>query len=459
MTQIGLDPHQAAVSELSDPALIALVRRDDGAAIEELVRRHALAMTRFEATIGMAVTPDPAQRVSRLSEDPTLPLRAAWLADRATDLVHDADDAFLLARFTELTTAWRTALWHAEVEGDSPAAIAQLLGIDPTEAALTVRTARNRLAWAVVELTPAGASQECLDTAARLCSVGADPRPVLGLAAAHGRDCDDCMLLVKRCLLLASSLRESLLRTVAGEMATAYDAARPPAYRPRARGDLAGTLVQCGRPAAVTLAMAGAAAAAVAALVVGPGAVSPYFSPEREVYAGVALGRLLSPVSRTAAAPPANDPSPRLAAFSPEDLSPELPSSGKDEQRGRDDDKGKDTASGTTEPGGSVDEQVDVPAPTGGDGSPAAPAPTPPTSPPAPTTSAPNPAQGGDDGGDPAPSPVPPVQISVGPVTVDTGGDAPLVEVDGPLPLEVPPLPDLGSIGESAGGIVPGLLG
>lgn len=230
MSQIELDPHDVGHMHWSDPALVAAARRGDDAGIAELVSRHALAMTRFEATVGMAVTTEPGQWIGRLLADDHLPLRAAWLAERASDFVHDHDDAFLLARYTELTTAWCTALWHAEVEGDSPAAIGRLLGIDPDEATLTVRTARNRLLWSIVAATPTGGSQECLDMASQLCGAGADVREVLAVASTHGRTCDECMLLVKRALLFASSLRESLLRSVAGELAGAYSAARPPAF-------------------------------------------------------------------------------------------------------------------------------------------------------------------------------------------------------------------------------------
>jgi hypothetical protein len=462
MTQLGFDPSLSVTGEASDPALMAMARQGDPMGIEGLVARHALAMTRFEALVGMAVTSDPQHRVTRLLEDQTLPLRATWLADRASNFAHDADDAFLLARFTDLTVAWRTALWHAEVEGDSPVAIGLLLGIEAHQASLTVRTARNRMLWSIVELTPAGSSQDCLDLAARLCGAGADAKEVLAAAASHGRSCDDCMLLVKRSVLFASSLRDSLLRSVAGELATAYSAARPPAFRPRARGDLAGVLAQHGRPAAMTLAMAGAAAAAVAALVVGPGAVSPYFSTEEQVMAAVVPGQLFEPVARTAApsAPSASLVSDVRTTRLPADassLTPQEPSEGR-----------SDGGSASSPGGGSTTSPDETGAP-GAPGTPSTPAdpdtpgtpgtPSTPSTPGTPGTPG-TPEPDKDDGGGTSQPVVPGGSTTAGPITVDTTGDAPLVTVDGPVPVEIPALPDLGNqVTETAGGIVSGLLG
>lgn len=452
MTHLGFDPAFSVTGEASDPALMSMARQGSRAGIDGLVSRHALAMTRFEALVGMAVTTEPDQRIARLIEDQTLPLRAAWLADRASSFVHDQDDAFLLARFAELTIAWRTALWHAEVEGDSPLAIGLLLGIEAGEASLTVRTARNRLLWSIVELTPAGSSQDCLDMAARLCGAGADAKEVLSAAASHGRSCDECMLLVKRSLLFASSLRDSLLRSVAGELAAAYGAARPPAFRPRARGDLSGALAQHGRPAAMTLAMAGAAAAAVAALVVGPGAVSPYFTTDEQVMAAVLPGQLIVPVARTAAPSAAvvsDFRTTRLpadaATLTPQDPSETSGDGGSANSPGSEDGDGPTTPTDGTEgpvaPGTPSDPDPSDPGPSD-PGTPGTPEPD------------------KDNGGSASQPTVPGVSATVGPVTVDTTGDAPLVSVDGPVPVEIPALPDLGNqVTETTGGIVSGLLG
>lgn len=459
MTQIELDPRDVSHEPWSDPALVTAARRGDRACLQELVSRHALAMTRFEAIVGMAVTVEPAERVGRLMADDRLPLRAAWLADRASEFVHDDDDAFLLARFTELTSAWRTALWHAEVEGDSPAAIGRLLGIDPDEAVLTVRTARNRLMWAVVAATPTGGSQECLDMASHLCGAGADVREVLSAASAHGRTCDECMLLVKRALLFASSLRESLLRSVAGELALAYSAARPPAYRPRARGDLAGAIVRHGRPAAVTFAMAGAAAAAVAALSLAPGAVPAYLSPDRDVSASVVQGQLILPVEDAAeevVVTPVAATS-RTPFFPVDDATAGPAPETEDAAPGG---RSEDTQGGSVDEPGDSGPVVDTPTDGGSSPSPETPTTPTPTTPPAEgpsddKTGGDKPATGGST------SPVPPV--TVGPITVDVGGDGPLVSVDGPVPVEIPALPELGDevteIVGGTGGIVTGLLG
>lgn len=453
MTQIRLDLADAGHARWSDPALIAGARRGDQCGVEVLVARHALAMTRFEATVGMAVTTSPDDRVKRLVADDRLPLRAAWLADRASEFVHDEDDAFLLARFTELTTAWRTALWHAEVEGDSPMAISRLLGTESEQAVLTVRTARNRMLWSVVAETPTGGSQDCLDMAARLCGAGADVREVLSIAAEHGRTCDDCMLLVKRAMLFGSSLRESLLRSVAGELAMAYSAARPPAFRPRARGDLSGALARRARPAIVTLAMGGAAAVAVTALAMAPQAIGPYLTPERDVLASVVQGQLILPVEPTSevlAPAAATSRSPFFPLGDPSAGVPEAVDSSND---GGGKGSGDAGASGDSGP---VDQSPIDPGPSPG-------APGTPSDPTAPTENNTDDKGGAKPDSGPSTSPVPDVTVSVGPVTVDTGGEEPLVSVDGPVPVEVPPLPDLGAtvgqVTESTGGIVTGLLG
>lgn len=455
MTHLGFDPELSVTGEASDPALMAMARQGLPAGVDGLVRRHALAMTRFEALVGMAVTAEPEHRIARLVEDQTLPLRAAWLADRASSFVHDKDDAFLLARFVELTIAWRTALWHAEVEGDSPLAIGLLLGIEPAEASLTVRTARNRLLWSIVELTPAGSSQDCLDLAARLCGAGADAKEVLSAAASHGRTCDECMLLVKRSLLFASSLRDSLLRSVAGELAATYGAARPPAYRPRARGDLAGVLTQRGRPAAMTVAMAGAAAAAVAALVVGPGAVPPYFSPDGEIMAAVVPGQLIVPAGGTTV-----PEQPTVPVVESLRLPLDAPAGQVDDRSpgGRDD----SSSSGVETPGEASTSPDGVTTDPGTPGAPGSPSePGLPSEPGTPTLPEPDKDDDGAAPGSGSSQPVVPGgSTTVGPVTVDTTGDAPLVTVDGPVPVEIPALPDLSeSVNETAGGIVSGLLG
>ena len=458
MTQMDLGPRFADHTLWSDPALIAAARRGDEAGIHELVERHALAMTRFETTVGMAVTREPGTVVHRLILDERLPLRAAWLADRASDYVHDQDDDFLLARFTELTTAWRTALWHAEVEGDSPVAIGRLLGIGADQATLTVRTARSRLLWSVVAATPTGSTQTCLDTAAQLCGAGADPRHVLALASEHGRTCDECMLLVKRALLFASSLRDSLLRSVAGELAVSYSAFRPPAFRPRARGDLAAVVMQHSRPAVVTFAMAGAAAVAVAALAVAPGAVSPYLSPERDVAASVVQGQLLLPVAVPA---PVADETVRTPDITLEESRTSTSSPDKGE-KGQGEKGQGEKGQGEKGQGGGTDSSSEPEAPTDTGGAPTTPGTPPPSPPPAPVDSGTDGNGGNDKPGTEKPGswPVPGVEVTVGPVTVDTGGDEPLVTIDGPVPVEVPPLPDLGTtLTQMTGGVVSGLLG
>lgn len=437
-----------AVAELSDPALAGRARDGDQAALGELVARHGLAMTRFEEVVGLAVTSRPDERIRRLVGIEHLPLRAAWLIDRASGYVHDDDDAFLLARFTELTTAWRTALWHAEVEGDSPAAIGRLLGLGPSEATATVRSARSHLLWSVVESTPAGSDQDCIDTAALLCNAGADARRVLALAAAHGRHCDDCMLLVKRALRFASSLRDSLLRPLAGDLAVGYSAARPPAYRPGPRTDLGALVAHRGRPAAVTAVMGVAAAAAVAAMAMGPGALPAYVKPDREVTASPVEGQLLLR-TRPQAAPSITEQV-VTTRFAPEDLSVTLPDHGPRDQDSQQQDPGTGVA-----PDGSQEPTGDTGTGTPGDGQ----------GPdgPFPGTDGPE-APGGDSSSPGSSSPgsvVPPVHVEAGPITVDTTGDEPLVTVDGPIPVEVPALPevDLGAVTDTTSGVVTGLLG
>lgn len=449
MTNVQLEPAtQDDWVTLSDSALVPQARAGERGALLELSRRHTAAMRALSPTASTREL--EAQLVQVVTSRSLLPVRAAWLAAHASRASCHDDDLVVLGRLLDLNEGWRLALWHAEIEGSSQAEIARLLGMSVAEAGLTIRTARSHLLAALVDHSPGGNDQACLDTGALLCGLEADDRAVLDLVVDHGRNCDPCMVRVRRVTLFVTGLRASLLRAVAGDLATTYDALRPAPLRPRAPRAVAASVSRHARPTAMTLAMGGATALAVAALTVGPGALGPLLPPPSVAEAAPRPGILLEPQS---AALDLSAQAPRGPVFSPTDR---IDVNG---SRGAADSAGSTgaAAQGATdnlEPDGlpaSGGEPANPEAPSG-PGEPTSPTgPDGPAAPPPATDGPPGPPTDVDAGSPPPPPPpvvptptLPPVQVDVGPITIDTSGTAPLVSVGTPLPpVSTPPLPAL----------------
>lgn len=410
------------VRATSESALLRGAARGDQTCSEELVVRHAGPMRHFLAAAGVDDPLTAEEHVARSArdhgEDPT-PVRAAWLRRLGAPSETSGDDAFLIARFGELGEAGALALWHAEVEGEDPATLARLLGTDDQGVVAFVRNARTGLLARVVEHTPAGDESGCVELATLLCS-GADGEGAAELAAEHGRTCDACMPLVRRAIVAATGLRAPLLRAVAGHLADDYDAVRPAPFRPGSSHVVRAVTTTAG------IGGAAAAAAAVAVMVVGPSAVAPSAvegsSPEAEAGAATPGSLLARPevvASRGDGRPPlalrpaASDPaaSDSAAADSAASSAGAVGGSGAAGQPGTDDPGSGSPGSGGTSSGGNPSQGSDAGG-SGGGGS------------------------GGSSGGGSS-------TVTVGPAQVDTSGDGPLVEVDGPVPVQVPhPLPD-----------------
>lgn len=174
---------QPAPLPQSDLALINAVRAGDPAAFETLYTRHVEAARRLAHALAKHPSDADdlvAEAFARLLSSlragggPDAALRAYLLttvrnlsADRArrdqrvrvTDDLskHDAGEPFvdtavegleraLVTRaFARLPRRWQTVLWHTEVEGASPAAVAQILDLSPNGVATLAYRARERL--------------------------------------------------------------------------------------------------------------------------------------------------------------------------------------------------------------------------------------------------------------------------------------------------------------------------
>lgn len=270
------------VSAASEEVLLHSVSRGDEAATEELARRHATPMAAFMASGALTDELTPAQHVTLSAADDApgrLPVRAAWLARLAAqspgEPAGSADDAFLLACFRDLGEVSRVSLWHAVVEGDGPATLGTLLGTDDRSAWALTRTARAELLAAMLSRTPAGDEPACREHS-RVLGAAPDDADLVASAAEHGRDCDACMLLVRRVILFATDRRSALTRAVAGDLAGAYLASRP-LPETRAAGGPARVWARVPGPVRAVAGMSGAAATAavLVGIVLGSGAVTP----------------------------------------------------------------------------------------------------------------------------------------------------------------------------------------
>jgi RNA polymerase sigma factor (sigma-70 family) len=230
----------------SDAALIAAVRSGDTAAYGVLYERHLCAARRAATSLA----PTTAEREDLIAEAFTRILRvirngrgpteefrpyllvtmrnAAINANRGgvevalygevPDLYHAAEDpmssrlhAEVAANaFASLPERWRTVLWHTEVEGDSPAEVAPLLGLSPNSVAALAYRAREGLRQAYLQqYLPAVEARSCRSVATQLAGwvrrgIAAPKRRRI---AAHLDGCPDCRALADRLSKINSELR------------------------------------------------------------------------------------------------------------------------------------------------------------------------------------------------------------------------------------------------------------
>ncbi|GAA4905396.1 RNA polymerase sigma factor (sigma-70 family) [Stackebrandtia albiflava] len=257
------DPAPESPHPRGDAELIAATRDGDTAAYGELYERHVAAARR----LGRILARDAAAADDLVSETfakvlsalrngngPDLAFRAYLLTtlrhtfyDRArrdrrvefTDDMskHDPGVAFVdtavagqerrfAARaFQRLPERWQVVLWHTEVEGESAAEIAPMLGLTPNAVAALSYRAREKLRQMYLqEHLHAVTEAECRWTAGRL---GARVRGGLssrdaGKVDDHLRGCAACGLALLELAEINSGFRELLAFLVVGGSAPAY---------------------------------------------------------------------------------------------------------------------------------------------------------------------------------------------------------------------------------------------
>jgi RNA polymerase sigma factor (sigma-70 family) len=247
----------------SDATLIASVRRGNTDAYGVLYERHlvaakraaaclvttpseredlvAEAFTRVLHTLRTGRGPDEEFRPYLLVTMRHLAINAARRAP-STALFADVPDAYLppgddpiMARlsssdaanaFAGLPERWRVVLWHTEVEGESPAAIAPMLGMTPNSVAALAYRAREGLRQAYLKLhLPDAEQKECRATTNKLAgwvrhSISAPQRRKV---SAHLDRCPRCRQVADGLKQVNGSLRAVLAPALLGtSFATAY---------------------------------------------------------------------------------------------------------------------------------------------------------------------------------------------------------------------------------------------
>jgi len=256
---------QLELSEFDEPTdgdLIAAVRAGDREAYGTLYRRHAFAaynlarqLTRSEAERDDLVAEAFAKVLDtlRAGGGPDVAFRAYLLTtlrntlydrarrDRRLELSDDMSrhdpgepwvdtavaglEATLAARaFARLPERWQTVLWHTEVEQETPAEVAPVLGLSPNGVAALAYRAREGLRQAYLqEHLVDTAGGQCRPTVERL---GAWARRGLsrrdrGRVERHLESCPRCRLLAGELADVNSSLRGIIVPAVLGSGALA----------------------------------------------------------------------------------------------------------------------------------------------------------------------------------------------------------------------------------------------
>ncbi|MEV8437200.1 sigma-70 family RNA polymerase sigma factor [Actinosynnema sp. NPDC051121] len=225
--------------------------------------------------------------------------------------------------FARLPERWQTVLWHTEIEGQSPAEVAPLLGLTANGVSALAYRAREGLKQAYLQVHLAETrSERCRATVDRL---GAWTRGGLSKrettqVEAHLDECTNCRALAAELADVNGALRGIIAPLVLGVGATGYlAAAGAGTAKAAAVATAAGTGGAAGAAASVPRQFLGAAASA-AALVIAV-AIGLASGGEQEVPAAQAVP---APTTQPAqpTRPPAPTPPPPVVVPSPE-LPPE----------------------------------------------------------------------------------------------------------------------------------------
>lgn len=268
---------RASPAEQSDAALISRVRAGDGAAYEQLYERHvaaagalarhlagpspaesAEAAEAAEAAVDAAVAETFARILVALRHGagPQAGFRTYLLASlRRTIGAHVAGDrrppasvsefgpydpagpyvvdpalrgleTNLIARaFLSLPERWQAVLWHTEVEGARPAAVAPLLGLTPNGVAGLAYAAREGLRQSYLQLHLAdSARRTCrppLDKLAAYIRGGLAERDTVRVER-HLAGCQDCAAIYAELADVKAVLRAVVGPLVLGRAAAGY---------------------------------------------------------------------------------------------------------------------------------------------------------------------------------------------------------------------------------------------
>jgi RNA polymerase sigma factor (sigma-70 family) len=288
--------HEQSISGLSDAALIEAVRSGSTEAFGTLYERH-LAVARRVSTYLARSDAEREEIVSeafarilkvlRAGRGPTEEFRPYLLRtmrnlainttrqqsplslvadmtvydspeDAEDPAVADFDRQLITRAFTSLPERWRTVLWHTEVEGEPPAAVAPLLGMSPNGVAALAYRAREGLSRAFLQMHLPG--EERLDCRASRAKLGGFVRKSLTDAelqriSDHLDNCDRCRALAADLVEINNDLRAILAPLVLGlPLAAAYLSKSAAA---------AGTLAATTKPVSFTAKTAGVGGQAI----------------------------------------------------------------------------------------------------------------------------------------------------------------------------------------------------
>ncbi|MGH3763252.1 RNA polymerase sigma factor [Actinophytocola sp.] len=222
-----------ALERVSDTELITAVRNGDPSAFGVLYERHLVAAKRAAACLVKV----PAEREDLVAEAFTRVLRVlrdgrgpddefrpyllvtlrntavqGTTRGAATALYAEVPDVCptgavdepVIQRwqatvaadaFASLPERWRMVLWHTEVEDESPAHVAPLLGMRPNSVAALAYRAREGLRQAYLRMqVPEPLRRECRPTANKLAGYvrHSIPSPLSHKINRHLRACPDC---------------------------------------------------------------------------------------------------------------------------------------------------------------------------------------------------------------------------------------------------------------------------
>jgi RNA polymerase sigma factor (sigma-70 family) len=270
--------HRRATDEgLTDAELLAAVRTGGTDTFGVLYDRHVHAARRLARVMvrDPADAEDPVAEAFtkvlaalRLGKGPTVAFRAYLLTavrnacydrarrDRRIELTEDVsryerqqpagdpalarlERSYAARAFAKLPERWQMVLWHTEVEGEKPAAIAPLLGLSPNAVAALAYRARERLRQMYLQEHLGGTGNpSCSWTLTRL---GAHVRHALpprdqSKVDAHLAGCARCRALWAELAEVNSGLRGVLAPVVLGVTASPYLAAAPGTSRWAATG-------------------------------------------------------------------------------------------------------------------------------------------------------------------------------------------------------------------------------